>query len=864
MKRMDFTKYRRRQVALIFLLLVLNMAGNSTFAQRIPLVTLDLKNEVLSSALKRIERQGGKSILFTYKETNRYRVSASLRRKTQQEAIDIVLSGKPFESLERKDYFVIRFKERGCQTSLVHGTVTDEKGHPLAYANVLLLDASNRTYISGCITDEDGGFMLPAVGETKAVLKVSYIGYEPATVTCRENNTIRLQPDSKLLKEVKVTSSRPLVEWKSGALVANVQGTALSLLGSAADMIGHLPMVVGTEGDYKVIGRGTPEIYINGRKVRDTGELNRLQANEVLSAEIITSPGVRYAADVPAVIRLKTVKKRGQGLSGSVYAQYRQGQRPLSNGGIKLNYRVGGLDIFVSGLFDQTHTYQTEHSTMKLWGNKTVWRSETDDILDGKSVNFSGELGFDYEVNDHQSFGVRYVPGKNLRDDLSHTYGNTVLYQDGSVADRLDFDTRTSTSGKWSHSLNAYYTGTFGRWNIDFNADYYTSDNFSDQLAHNNGETAAVSSDKVNNDLYATKLVASVALGRSSFSFGTEEIYTDRHDLFRQDGFSADADDHIRQMIFAGFADYSLNLDKWSFTTGMRYEHQRVRYYNAGSLKEGQSPTYNHFIPMTSVSWQSGDWNTVLGYKMLKMSPEYSMLSSAVNYVSKYQYQNGNPLLVPQKHNMFTLDAGWKWVNFSAYFDYVRNMYTSYFKSYDAQTHPAVVQETMAGIPKSYSYGTTLVLTPKIGCWQINFTTDMSFFDSDGRSIGIPHNWKEPQFTFSWNNSLILPKGWFIDVISRISTRAKQSYGINKRTGSMSARVSKQFFKDKSLQVSLIAYDLFHTGYYYYTSYGDRTFYDHRRYMDSQRIGIRVNYKFNATKSKYKGTGAGQDERDRL
>ena len=37
-----------------------------------------------------------------------------------------------------------------------------------------------------------------------------------------------------------------------------------------------------------------------------------------------------------------------------------------------------------------------------------------------------------------------------------------------------------------------------------------------------------------------------------------------------------------------------------------------------------------------------------------------------------------------------------------------------------------------------------------------------------------------------------------------------------------------------------------------------------RIYRDWQRVGIQLSYKFNATKSKYKGTGAGQSEKSRL
>ena len=59
------------------------------------LVSLELKNEKLSAALKQIEKMGGKNILFAYEETENYHVTASIRKQTQDEAIRTVLKGKP-------------------------------------------------------------------------------------------------------------------------------------------------------------------------------------------------------------------------------------------------------------------------------------------------------------------------------------------------------------------------------------------------------------------------------------------------------------------------------------------------------------------------------------------------------------------------------------------------------------------------------------------------------------------------------------------------------------------------------------------------------------------------------------------------
>lgn len=99
-------------------------------------------------------------------------------------------------------------------------------------------------------------------------------------------------------------------------------------------------------GDGTVVGHGTPEIYINNKKVRNTDDLTRLQAGEVKSAEIITEPGAEYGSDVHAVIRLKTVRQQGEGLSGTFYASANQRKGHYEGLNAALNYRFSnGMDL---------------------------------------------------------------------------------------------------------------------------------------------------------------------------------------------------------------------------------------------------------------------------------------------------------------------------------------------------------------------------------------------------------------------------------------------------------------------------------------------------------------------------------------
>lgn len=109
------------------------------------LITLKFADEPLPSALKRLEKAGRKSILFTYKETERFRVTATVVNKTQAEALSILLSGKPFAFVERNAYFVVQYSESRQRSVSVRGRVTDQNGKPMAYANVVMLASGDKS-----------------------------------------------------------------------------------------------------------------------------------------------------------------------------------------------------------------------------------------------------------------------------------------------------------------------------------------------------------------------------------------------------------------------------------------------------------------------------------------------------------------------------------------------------------------------------------------------------------------------------------------------------------------------------------------------------------------------------------------------
>ena len=842
-------------IILLFLTLVLN-----TQAQN--LINLELKNKPLPAALKLIEREGGKNVIFSVTETEKHSVTANIQQKTQAEAIGIILQGTPFIYKERTDYFAIQKKDTHAKAIEIRGMVMNEKNEPMPYCNVLLLP-SDSTFVNGCVTKADGSFLMMGEEGVPYSLRASFIGYATATQTIDNKNLIQLVPDAQALEEVTITSERPLIEPSANGLKANVIGTSLAKMGIASNMLSHLPFVTGNNGSYTVLGHGTPEIYINNRKVRDMGELERLRTDEIVFAEVITTPGAEYAANVPAVIRIKTIKQRGQGWSGNINLNYNQGRWGMANQQASLNYRTGGLDIFVKGALTENDLYGKTNAIIQIDGTDQ-WRTTTEDTQTAIVRNFSTEVGFNYEINEHHSFGARYTSNGSLGDNSQHSWGENIALCNDMEVSRTEFDTKSQGKRGWNHSVNAYYAGKIGQWTIDFDADYLNNRSQTNQMAEDGSKQDIHSRSVSQSELYAAKLQTCTSFGKGKLSFGSEGTLTERLASFTQSGYSADSHDLIKQKSFAGFANYSIAFGKWNANAGVRYEHRETDYYQEGIHMEGQSPTYDDFIPTASISLADKGFNLTLSYRTMTSYPAYNNLSNSISYRSQYSYDTGNPLLEPSQINILGLQASYKWFYASLQYQRIKNNIANITMPYNEETHPGVLLFTAANLATYNGYSLYLVASPKIGFWQPQFTASVNLNAPDGRDLGIDVYHKEPTFYFNWDNSFNLPKGWFLNVQAYLQTGAQTGFAVIHTNGQVNARLSKSFFKDNAITMTLTASDIFRTGYYYFNVHGIDSYNGNKIYRDFQRIGIQLSYKFNATKSKYKGTGAGQSEKKRL
>ena len=194
----------------------------------------------------------------------------------------------------------------------ITGRVIDEQSQPMPFANVVLVNRTDSAFIVGAVTKDDGTFSI-STDKQGGLLKVSSVGYTIRYIDARQGNMgdIKMQLDTKTLGEVTVKGYRPQYKMTTGGMTVDIQNSLLKDVGTADDVLSMLPRVQGEDGNFTVFAKGTPEIYINNKKVQNARELKQLKSTDIKSVDIITSPGAKYNAEVGAVIRIKTIRPQG-------------------------------------------------------------------------------------------------------------------------------------------------------------------------------------------------------------------------------------------------------------------------------------------------------------------------------------------------------------------------------------------------------------------------------------------------------------------------------------------------------------------------------------------------------------------------
>ena len=768
------------------------------------------------------------------------------------------------------------------------GKVVDAKGEPVAYANVAVLSKADSTVVCGTVTQEDGTFNI-ITSETDGIMMVALLGYQTLYLAPVDGAVITLLEDSTLLEGAVTQAVMPKTKLTGEGLQTNVRGSVLENAGTANDVLAKTPGIIKGQNGLEVIGRGSPLVYINGRKVTDATELDRLQSNEIQSIEVITNPGAQYDASVRSVVRIRTVRRQGDGFGFSVNASDAQSLRWAAgndaSAALNANYRTGGVDIF-GGINYGYNTAQQISDIQKnsfgrtVEGEDWVFENKGDLLNQYFEQTLFGNAGVNWQVADNHFLGGKVEWGRTLTENTYNLVHDHVWFN-GTPTDNLTTLTRETPGPGGTHHLgaNLYYNGKIAdALGVDVNLDYYQTGSAAEDLSEESStesESRTIrSTSNADGRLYAAKAVLSYPIWTGKLEVGTEETFSRRADQYAISGIQdiPASQSQVAEDNYAGFLSYGFMLPKAGmFNAGVRYEYVHYAYTDAMTPENNIVRNYGNWFPTASWANAFGPVQVMLNYSAKTMRPNYALLSSAVRYLSRYIWQSGNAQLQPQLTHDISATAVWKFVAVAVEYSRTNGAIMTWTtpKGEDGVT---LVQPCNIETPYR-AMAAYVNLTPTIGPWNLNYTLGiqpqwLTINAPDPRSadgIKLTRFNGKPIGFMQLFNTVTLKDGWQLELGGMVMTPGyTQNLYLRNWYCDITAAVQKTLLRDGSLVLRLEGRDLAGLAHYDVdTDFGRHTVVQ-TNLMDTQRVKLSIRYNFNTAKSKYLGTGAGTESRGRM
>ena len=829
-------------------------------AQRI---SRSYQNESLSKVLEDLNAAtSDKTIYFIYDELEDFTVTSHFSDLPIKEAVREVIGFYPMKVTYDDDKIFIECTQK--ENTKVIGRVVDESGQPIEFANISL--NNNVGFVNGGVSNENGDFVIPCK-EQRITLKVSYVGYKTVTrnISVGEIGTITLLPETYMVKGVEIKGEIPQYKLAPGGMTVDVQHSLLHDIGNADDLLSMIPMVQGKDGKFEVLAKGEPEIYINNKKVRDMGDLKKLKSTDIKSVDVITAPGAKYNAEVNAVIRIKTLKPQGDGFSLMATSQTWKNNKWNNYDDLTLKYRTGGLEAFANVALDNGHYSNDQTIEQELHISKDLFNAHAELPVRSSWTEIHYQAGLSYDFNTDHSVGLSFSSQSNLYNHYTSEMKQRYLKNgafDGDVF--LTTDIHEQNKPVWE--LNTYYVGKVGKLGIDLNATLLRreseDDNNQQEISQEYGNRTITTLTKEDRKMVAGKLVLTYPIWKGELSAGSEATSTKSHGgNVNQENIIPESDNEMKENNIAGFAEYELLLGEWRLNAGLRYEHVKTDYTSFGVWQEEPSRTYNDWFPNLSATWQKGKWGAQLSYSKRITRPPYQWLTSMIVYDSRILYEGGNPLLRPSVRQSIDFNLTYSWLNFSTGYTRENDFFTHVGNVYDEEKDIAIFQ------PDNFDHQdrvyATLVASPKFSFWQPQATLHYYQQMFDAEKYGVAKKLNKPEFSFYLNS-------WFVinpmtKALLQVNYTGSNHWGFMYRGSnfSVNARLQKSFLKGQ-LTATLYANDIFRTAKTKVTTYYAIGSTAQDVYTYTQCVGLTLSYNFNVSTSKYKGTGAGNDEKSRL
>ncbi len=583
----------------------------------------------------------------------------------------------------------------GCASAIgvtfnVTGEVADSVGEPEIYATVRVYAVADSVKpVSLGTTDGEGRFSQTLKEAGAYRLTVASVGkalLEKEFELTQGNPNVNLgrlvtHDAANELGEIEVVAQRPLVVREIDRLGYDVKADPDASTSNLREILRKVPLVtVDEDGTIKVKGSTDFRIYKNGRPNNSYTKNAKdifaaIPASSIKKIEVITDPGAREDAEgVGCILNIVTdsdTSLKGVVGSANLYVDnYSYYPRP----NLWLSTQIDKVTMAVNGGFGVTPKNSRDSEGRSR--NFTEYY-DTGNRLESESYSRSpytnGWMGFEssWEPDTLNLFTVEF----NM-----YGYGLT-------DPEQVDATRMLASDGSLIYGYNSYAEVAHNKYfDFDGAVNYQRS-------THRKGETITLSyrasttdqhqeaelfyTDMVNCDFgytgkyYNTRLKFLEQTVQADWSrpygshhkvdIGGKAIF--RHNdsmsdyIYRGAGVTHDDFTH-HTTVGALYADYRLNVGKWNFRAGFRYEYSYLsaKFKEQAEAHDNFSARLHDLVPNAAISWNINDENSLkVSYNRNIRRPGISYLDPTRS-ISPTAQSFGNPDLESEVYNNVSLN----------------------------------------------------------------------------------------------------------------------------------------------------------------------------------------------------------------
>ena len=701
------------------------------------------------------------------------------------------------------------------------GRVIDAGNKGVQAASVTLvqnrMDSATRqmkeVIAGGMLTGNGGNFSIenvPAFG--KYILRVTGIGYKPVEQNVafqlpnrngggdpaafmnaldKDLGNIKLEIDDKVLSNVTVTGSRPMVQMGIDRKIFNVEQNIVSAGGSAVDVLRNVPTIsVDIDGNVS-LRNSAPQIFVDGRPTNMT--LEQIPADAIESIEVITNPSAKFDASggTAGILNIVLKKNKRVGYSGNVRANIDSRAR-FGLGG-NANMRQNKINLFAMSNFNQRRSIGKGTNERFDYRDTTLRSFQNDRSVMNGAFGF-GRAGFDYFMDNRNTLTLS---GSMARGSMSPTNnaGITVdsIFNGAVTGSRFNERSSNAENQFRNWGTQASFKHNFPKTGHEITADvtYNEGRNKSDNTINTSiyklpgktflhNYTTLQRGSGTNNNLVLQTDYANPLTDKSKLELGARAFVrnmSNRTDYFFMDDngsviYNQEQSIHFtsRDHVYAAYANFMNRIKNFGYQLGLRLESSNYE----GMLMTKNQPFKKEFpislFPSLFLSQKLTDADEMqFNYSRRINRPNFWQLFPFYDLTDTLNISRGNPDLNPEFTNSLEM-------SYSKTFKNRDNFLASiYFKNTDDLITRIQVREEVDVLDKelpvlsyvnanrSYVSGLELTSRNKITKWW-DVTSNINLFTS---KIDLKDQQDPQQLTsyfLRFNNNFKLPKNFSIQI----------------------------------------------------------------------------------------------------